>query len=41
MEATSATVTPYERIGGEAAIRTLVDRFYQLMDELPEAYTAR
>jgi len=36
-----ATVTPYQRIGGDAAIRTLVDRFYDLMDELPEAYAAR
>lgn len=33
--------TPYQRIGGDAAIRKLVDRFYALMDELPEAYTAR
>ncbi|MEN6587339.1 MAG: group II truncated hemoglobin [Sulfuricella sp.] len=33
--------TPYQRIGGDAAIRKLVDRFYELMDELPEAYTAR
>jgi hemoglobin len=41
MEATNATVTPYQRIGGEDAIRKLVGRFYQLMDELPEAYTAR
>ena len=31
----------YTRIGGDAAIRTLVDRFYALMDELPEAYAAR
>lgn len=38
---TQATVTPYERIGGEPALRKLVDRFYQLMDELPEAYSAR
>ena len=29
------TETPFQRIGGEAAIRKLVDRFYQLMDELP------
>jgi hemoglobin len=36
-----STETPYQRIGGDAAIRKLVDRFYQLMDELPEAYTAR
>jgi hemoglobin len=33
--------TPYEALGGEAAIRQLVNRFYQLMDELPEAYTVR
>lgn len=33
--------TPYKRIGSDAGIRRLVDRFYQLMDELPEAYAAR
>jgi hemoglobin len=33
--------SPYERIGGDAAIRKLVDRFYELMDELPETYAAR
>lgn len=33
--------SPYTRIGGDAAIRALVDRFYALMDELPEAYAAR
>ncbi|MDR3368753.1 group II truncated hemoglobin [Rhodoferax sp.] len=33
--------TPYEAIGGEAGIRQLVNRFYALMDELPEAYTVR
>lgn len=27
----------YGRIGGEAAVRRLVDRFYDLMDTLPEA----
>ncbi|HEY3433833.1 MAG TPA: group II truncated hemoglobin [Rhodocyclaceae bacterium] len=31
----------YERIGGEAAIRQLVKRFYELMDTLPEAYAVR
>lgn len=36
-----STEPPYQRIGGEDAIRQLVDRFYQLMDELPEAYCAR
>lgn len=29
--------THYELIGGEAVIRKLVDRFYDLMDTLPEA----
>lgn len=33
--------TPYERVGGEAGVRSLVQRFYQLMDELPEAYGVR
>jgi hemoglobin len=37
----NANVTPYEAIGGEAGIRTLVKRFYELMDELPEAYGIR
>jgi hemoglobin len=34
-------LSPYQRIGGDAAIRKLVDRFYELMDELPETYAAR
>lgn len=29
--------TPYELIGREDGVRRLVDRFYDLMDELPEA----
>lgn len=33
--------TPYALIGGEAGVRRLVDRFYALMDELPEAHAAR
>ena len=36
-----ATDSVYARLGGEPAIRALVDRFYALMDELPEAYTVR
>lgn len=40
-DATKPEVTPYQLIGGDPAIRKLVDRFYELMDELPEAYTAR
>lgn len=31
----------YERIGGEQKIRELVDRFYELMDSLPEAEQIR
>lgn len=31
----------YERIGGEAPIRALVQRFYELMDSLPEAKIIR
>jgi len=33
--------TPYERLGGDAAVRHLVDRFYELMDTLPETYEIR
>lgn len=33
--------TPYSRIGGEAAVRELVDRFYDWMDRLPEAAAVR
>ena len=29
--------TPYERLGGEAGVRELVDRFYDLMDQLESA----
>ena len=31
----------YTRLGGEAAVRALVERFYVLMDELPEARDVR
>ncbi len=34
-------VNHYERIGGAEKIRALVVRFYQIMDELPEAYGIR
>ena len=29
------SVTPFERLGGESAVRALVDRFYDLMDLEP------
>jgi len=32
-EPASATVTPYEMLGGEAVVAAIVDRFYRLMDE--------
>jgi hemoglobin len=35
------STTPYDRIGGEPAVRKLVKRFYELMDTLPEAYGIR
>ncbi len=34
---TPAPQTPYELLGGETGVRQLVDRFYDLMDTLPEA----
>ena len=37
----AAQATIYERIGGEAVIRQLVDRFYDLMDSEPAAATIR
>ncbi len=36
-----ATDSVYTRLGGAPAIQALVDRFYALMDEVPEAYTVR
>jgi hemoglobin len=40
--AAPVTANPhYQLIGGEAAIRRLVDCFYALMNELPEARTIR
>ncbi len=33
--------THFQRIGGEEKIRALVQRFYQLMDELPESHGIR
>ena len=33
--------THYELLGGDAGIRRLVDRFYDLMDTAPEAATVR
>lgn len=38
---THSPLTPYQAIGGEAALRALVQRFYQLMDTLPESHGIR
>ncbi|MGE5160070.1 MAG: group II truncated hemoglobin [Betaproteobacteria bacterium] len=35
MNQSPAAGTPYERLGGDAAVRALVDRFYDLMDLEP------
>ncbi|MEP7099130.1 MAG: group II truncated hemoglobin [Burkholderiales bacterium] len=37
----AATATPFERIGGEAGTRALVDRFYDLMDLDPQVSELR
>lgn len=36
-----APTTHYELVGGDAGIRRLVERFYDLMDTAPEAATIR
>ncbi len=41
MTSPAPSPTPYEQIGGEAGIRRIVDRFYDLMDTAPEAATIR
>lgn len=35
------TITLYEAIGGDATVRALTKRFYELMDTLPEAARCR
>jgi hemoglobin len=37
----SPNTSPYELLGGEANVRRIVDRFYDLMDETPEYYVIR
>ncbi|CAN1487142.1 COG2346 Truncated hemoglobins [Burkholderiaceae bacterium] len=34
-------MTPYNALGGADAVRALVDRFYELMDEWPETFALR
>ena len=37
----SDTPSVYARLGGEPAVRALVERFYALMDQLPQAQAVR
>jgi hemoglobin len=41
MQISNEKRTHYERIGGDEKIRALVQRFYHLMDELPETHGIR
>jgi hemoglobin len=41
MQISNEIRTHYERIGGDEKIRALVQRFYYLMDALPEAHGIR
>ncbi len=41
MNSEPSTRTPYDLIGGENALKQLVHRFYELMDQLPEAHDVR
>lgn len=38
---TEETITLYEAIGGDATVKALCHRFYELMDTLPEAARCR
>ncbi len=38
---TETELSHYQRIGGAEKVRSLVHRFYQIMDELPESYGIR
>jgi hemoglobin len=41
MNDSAVTSTPYELLGGETTLRRLVDRFYDLMDTVPEYFIIR
>lgn len=38
---TAPAASPYDKLGGDTGVRRLAHRFYELMDELPEAWTIR
>jgi hemoglobin len=41
MSSPAPNPTPFELLGGDAGVRRLVDRFYDLVDTAPEAATIR
>lgn len=41
MTTIQTTATSYDALGGAPALHRLVNRFYELMDTLPEAYAVR
>jgi hemoglobin len=41
LKQTALKQTPYDILGGESGVRALVDRFYDLMDTVPEYYGIR
>jgi hemoglobin len=41
MTSPAPSPTPFELLGGDAGVRRLVDRFYDLVDSAPEARTIR
>jgi len=40
-DATAVEATPYELVGGEAGVRRLAERFYEIMDQEPGASRIR
>ena len=40
-DATAVEATPYELVGGEAGVRRLTERFYEIMDQEPGASRIR
>jgi hemoglobin len=41
MQTNLSALSHYQRIGGEAVVRQLTQRFYAVMDELPETWALR
>lgn len=41
MDKSATSLSPYEQLGGETAVRQLVDRFYDLMDQRDDSKIIR